>query len=57
MNVSNLDKLVLSVKKILKYFAHTEAKATDVSVSVARIYHWRNEVFRRHVAQAKRIFI
>ena len=21
-----------------------------------RIYHWRNEVFRRHVAQAKRIF-
>ena len=33
------------------------AQATDVSVEGARIYRWRNEMFRRHVAQAKRIFI
>ena len=29
MNVSNINKLVLSVKKILKYFAHAVAQATD----------------------------
>ena len=40
MNVSNINKLVLSVKKIL-------------SNGRSR---WRHEVFRRHVAQAKRIF-
>ena len=33
------------------------AQATDVPVAGARIYRWRNEMFRRHVAQAKRIFI
>ena len=32
------------------------AQATDVSVAVASIHRWRNEVIRRHVAQAKRIF-
>ena len=40
MNVSNINKLVLSVKNIL-------------SNGRSR---WRHEVFRRHVAQAKRIF-
>ena len=40
MNVSNMNKLFLSVKKIL-------------SNGRSR---WRHEVFRRHVAQAKRIF-
>ena len=35
---------------------HAAAQTTDVSVAVTRIYHWRHEVFRRHVAQAKRIF-
>ena len=34
-----------------KYFANTLLKA------LARIYRWRNEVFPRHVAQAKGIFI
>ena len=29
MNVSNMNKLFLSVKKILKYFAHAVAQATD----------------------------
>ena len=29
LNVSNINKLVLSVKKILKYFAHAVAQATD----------------------------
>ena len=29
MNVSNINQLVLSVKKILKCFAHAVARATD----------------------------
>ena len=29
MNVSNMNKLFLRVKKILKYFAHAVAQATD----------------------------
>ena len=29
MNVSNMNKLFLSVKNILKYFAHAVAQATD----------------------------
>ena len=40
MNVSNINKLVLSVKNIL-------------SNGQSR---WRHEILRRHVAQAKRIF-
>ena len=36
---------------------HAAAQTTDVSVAITRIYHWRHEVFRRHVARAKRILI
>ena len=56
MNISNMKNFVNAKNDILKCFAHAVAQATDVSVAVARIYRWRNEVFRRHVARAKRIF-
>ena len=56
MNISNMKNFVNAKNDILKCFAHAVAQATDVSVAGARIYRWRNEMFRRHVAQAKRIF-
>ena len=55
MNISNMKNFVNAKNDILKCFAHAVAQATDVSVAGARIYRWRNEMFRRHVAQAKRI--
>ena len=55
MNISNMKNFVNAKNDILKCFAHAVAQATDVSVVGARIYRWRNEMFRRHVAQAKRI--
>ena len=57
MNISNINNFINVKNNILKCFVHEVAQATDVSVAVARIYRWRNEVFRRHVAQAKGIFI
>ena len=56
MNISNTNNFINVKNDILKCFAHAVAQATDVSIAVARIYRWRNEMFRRHVAQAKRIF-
>ena len=56
MNISNMKNFVNAKNDILKCFAHAVAQATDVSVAGAMIYRWRNEMFRRHVAQAKRIF-
>ena len=55
MNISNMKNFVNAKNDILKCFVHVVAQATDVSVAGARIYRWRNEMFRRHVAQAKRI--
>ena len=57
MNISNMKNFVNAKNDILKCFAHAVAQATHVSVVGARIYRWRNEMFRRHVAQTKRIFI
>ena len=57
MNISNINNFINVKNDILKCFAHAVAQATDVSVVGARIYRWRNEMFRRHVAQTKRIFI
>ena len=56
MNISNINNFINVKNDILKCFAHAVAQATDVSIAGARIYRWRNEMFRRHVAQAKRIF-
>ena len=56
MNISNINNFIKVKNDILKCFAHAVAQATDVSIAGARIYRWRNEMFRRHVAQAKRIF-
>ncbi|WP_290453236.1 hypothetical protein [Romboutsia ilealis] len=53
MNISNINKFINSKSDILKCFARTVDQATDVSVAIARIYHWRNEVIRRHIAQVK----
>ncbi|MDY2883474.1 MAG: hypothetical protein SOT71_12565 [Romboutsia timonensis] len=56
MNISNTNNFIKVKNDIFKCFAHAVAQATDVSIAGARIYRWRNEMFRRHVAQAKRIF-
>ena len=57
MNTSNINNFIDVKNDTLKCFAHAVAQATDVSVAGASIYRWRNEVFRRHVAQAKRIYL
>ena len=56
MNISNINNFINVKNNILKCFVHEVAQSTYVSIAVEGIYRWRNEVFRRHVAQAKRIF-
>lgn len=43
MNISNINNFINVKNNILKCFVHEVAQATDVSVTVARIYGWRNE--------------
>ena len=43
MNISNINNFINVKNNILKCFVHEVAQATDVSVTVARIYRWRNE--------------
>ena len=49
MNVSNMNKLFLSVKKDFEILRPRSGSSNGRS-------RWRHEVFRRHVAQSKRIF-
>ena len=43
MNISNINNFITVKNDILKCFANAVPPAMDVSVTVARIYGWRNE--------------
>ena len=43
MNISNINNFINVKNDILKCFANSVPQAMDVSVTVARIYGWRNE--------------
>lgn len=43
MNISNINNFRNVKNDILKCFANAVPQAMDVSVTVARIYGWRNE--------------
>ena len=43
MNISNINNFIHVKNDILKCFANAVPQAMDVSVTVARIYGWRNE--------------
>ena len=43
MNISNINNFINVKNDILKCFANAVPQAMDVSVTVARIYGWRNE--------------
>ena len=43
MNISNINNFINVKNDILKCFANAVTQAMDVSVTVARIYGWRNE--------------
>ena len=43
MNMSNINNFINVKNDILKCFANAVPQAMDVSVTVARIYGWRNE--------------
>ena len=43
MNISNINNFINVKNNILKCFANAVPQAMDVSVTVARIYGWRNE--------------
>ena len=43
MNTSNINNFINVKNDILKCFANAVPQAMDVSVTVARIYGWRNE--------------
>ena len=43
MNISIINNLINLKNDILKCFANAVPQAMDVSVTVARIYGWRNE--------------
>ena len=43
MNISNINNFINVKNDILKCLANAVPQAMDVSVTVARIYGWRNE--------------
>ena len=43
MNISNINNFINVKNDILKCFANAVPQAMDVSVTVVRIYGWRNE--------------
>lgn len=43
MNINNINNFINVKNDILKCFANAVPQAMDVSVTVARIYGWRNE--------------